>query len=109
MANKKDDLATRLIEITGLLVGVFVVKALLEVFSPLFLLLDERLLRILYIVPAAIANTCFALVIYHKLRLYKNAVSIGILSIASPVFGSIFYLLTISFTYSNEEQPVSSN
>lgn len=57
---------------------------------------------ILLIVGLYIFNTTFGLIIFSKLGQQRNAVSIGLLSIMWPVFGGLFYLMTITITKTDE-------
>jgi hypothetical protein len=86
-----------LFETVLLLAGLFIFNVVLSPFMPAILMaIDDRLVRhSLY--SYWVGQIVFGIVTYLKLRRFRNAISIGLLSATVPVFGALFYLLTVSF------------
>ena len=103
---KADDLMSdeqfwsRLREVILLIVGLYIFNAIIVVVLPLTIPKDWLSTFIGH--SAWIGHIAFGLIIFSKLGQQRNAVSIGLLSIMWPVFGGLFYLMTITITKTDE-------
>ena len=51
-----------------------------------------------------IGRICFGIIIYVRLRRIRVAAPVGLLSVVTPVFGGVFYIMTSTLSHNDNER-----
>ncbi|MBS1508755.1 MAG: hypothetical protein JSS79_19115 [Bacteroidetes bacterium] len=90
----KEQFSQRLLEITLLLVGLYLFNSMLMALSPFFGL--GLYLGLFAKYSNWVGQLGFGLIIFYRLKANKSALPIWLLSVCIPMVGGLFYLLVIS-------------
>jgi hypothetical protein len=92
----KKQFADKILRVIGLLVGLNILQIVITFMIPYITPLDNPdLLSTLTNYGYWIGNIIYGLIIYRLLNQTKVvSISVGLLSIMTPVYGGVFYLLT---------------
>ncbi len=91
----------RLLQLTLLIVGFSVLNSLIVVVAPLLYFGENLNAFVRY--AHWVGKFAFGIVIFIKLKKYGNALSIALLSTLIPLFGGLFFLLTVALNQRTDE------